>query len=356
MKETKQRWKELILALEAEKEKMEEPIIALKTKRRQMSAALQKGLFESYSFLNAKGQRKDLLELFSSEGGITPPSGAGECAAPKLLQFAYQHKLKPLALAEFWWGPSPPSEIRKHSYFYPSCRSKCLPILGHMLEGIPLGADSTKENPAEGKDLPIVFEDDHIIVVNKPAEFLSVPGKNITDSVYTRIAAKCPDATGPMIVHRLDMSTSGLMLLAKSKEVHRHLQSQFLKRRIKKTYVAVLDGEPNPGRREINLPLRVDLDHRPRQVVCYKYGKPSITHWEKVSVHNGCTRVHFYPITGRTHQLRVHAAHTLGLNTPILGDDLYGKRAERLYLHAASITFQHPISGNLITLEVAPEF
>jgi tRNA pseudouridine32 synthase/23S rRNA pseudouridine746 synthase len=225
-----------------------------------------------------------------------------------------------------------------------------------MLEGIPLGADSTKENPAEGKDLPIVFEDDHIIVVNKPTEFLSVPGKNITDSVYTRIVAKCPDATGPMIVHRLDMSTSGLMLLAKSKEVHRHLQSQFLKRRIKKTYVAVLDGEPNPGRGEINLPLRVDLDHRPRQVVCYKYGKPSLTHWEKVSVHNGCTRVHFYPITGRTHQLRVHAAHTLGLNTPILGDDLYGKRAERLYLHAASITFQHPISGNLITLEVAPEF
>ncbi|WP_026725746.1 RluA family pseudouridine synthase [Flavobacterium sasangense] len=330
-----------------------EEINQLKEERRMKSGALQQKLFAEYSFLNQFDERKSIGEIFNNN----PPAGAGECAAPKLLHYAFEHQLKPIAMAEFWWGQSPKSEIRKHKQFYPACKSKCEPILlSHMLQGLEMEANPFQENPAEGKNIEIVYEDDILAVVNKPAEFLSVPGKIISDSVYQRVKELYPNATGPLIVHRLDMSTSGLMLIAKDEETYVKLQSQFIKRTIKKRYVALLDGilEANDG--IIDLPLRVDLDDRPRQLVCYEHGKPAQTKWEKIEVKNNQTLVYFYPITGRTHQLRVHASHELGLKTPIVGDDLYGSKANRLHLHAESLTFIHPISKEELTITTAAEF
>ena len=330
-----------------------EEINQLKEERRIKSGALQQKLFAEYSFLNQFGERKSIGEIFNNN----PPAGAGECAAPKLLHYAFENQLKPIAMAEFWWGQSPKSEIRKHKQFYPACKSKCEPILlSHMLKGLDMEANPFQENPAEGKTIEIVYEDEVLLVINKPAEFLSVPGKIISDSVYQRIKEMFPNANGPLIVHRLDMSTSGLMLIAKDEATYVKLQSQFIKRTIKKRYVALLDGilEENEG--FIDLPLRVDLDDRPRQLVCYEHGKPAQTKWEKIEVRNNQTLVYFYPITGRTHQLRVHASHELGLKTPIVGDDLYGQKANRLHLHAESLTFEHPLSKELITLKSEIEF
>lgn len=325
----------------------------LKEERRIKSGALQQKLFAEYSFLNLLGERKSIGEIFNNN----PPAGAGECAAPKLLHYAFEKQLKPIAMAEFWWGQSPKSEIRKHKQFYPACKSKCEPILlSHMLKGLDMETNPFQENPAEGKSIEIVFEDEFLAVINKPAEFLSVPGKIISDSVYQRVKELYPKATGPLIVHRLDMSTSGLMLIAKDEETYLKLQSQFIKRTIKKRYVALLDGilEENEGC--INLPLRVDLDDRPRQLVCYEYGKPAQTKWKKIEIRNNQTLVYFYPITGRTHQLRVHASHELGLKTPIVGDDLYGTKANRLHLHAESLIFEHPISQERTTIVKEDKF
>jgi tRNA pseudouridine32 synthase/23S rRNA pseudouridine746 synthase len=283
-----------------------------------------------------------LEEIFKGN----PPAGAGECAAPKLLHFAFKHELKPIAMAEFWWGQSPKGEMRKHQQFYPACTGKCEPILKHMLQGIPMEENPFAINPAEGKELAIVFEDDYLLLVNKPAEFLSVPGKQITDSVQTRIKTLYPNA---MIVHRLDMSTSGLLIFGKTPDIYKKLQAQFIKRNVKKRYVAQLDGVLSEDSGSINLPLRGDLHNRPNQIVCFEQGKPAQTHWEVIERKDNKTLVYFYPITGRTHQLRVHAAHSLGLNTPIVGDDLYGTKADRLHLHAERITFVHPISKEIIT-------
>lgn len=324
----------------------------LKEERRQKSNALQQQLFYNYAFLNQYGNSKSLGELFDGN----PPAGAGECAAPKLLHYAFQHQLKPIAMAEFWWGQSPKSEVRKHQQFYPACTGKCEPILGHMLEGIVMDENPFKMNTAIGKEIAIVYEDEYLVVVDKPAEFLSVPGKQVTDSVYSRMKLRYPSATGPLVVHRLDMSTSGLLLVAKSSEIHKNLQSQFIKRQIKKRYVALLNGIITENHGVIDLPLRVDLDNRPNQLVCYDYGKPAQTKWEIIKQFDGKTLVYFYPITGRTHQLRVHAAHPLGLNTAIVGDDLYGTKANRLHLHAESITFQHPITKEIMTVSVEADF
>jgi tRNA pseudouridine32 synthase/23S rRNA pseudouridine746 synthase len=313
---------------------------------------LQQQLFKEYAFLNQHKELKSLGEIFNEN----PPAGAGECAAPKLLHFAFQHDLKPIAMAEFWWGASPKSEVRKHAQYYPACTGKCEPILKHMLQGIRTDANPFEINQADGKEIAIVFEDDYLAVINKPAEFLSVPGKQVTDSVYGRMKAKYPDATGPLVVHRLDMSTSGLLIVAKTAEIHKKLQSQFIKRKVQKQYVALLEGIIKEDSGLIVLPLRVDLDNRPNQLVCYDFGKSAQTKWKVIARKNNRTLIHFYPITGRTHQLRVHAAHPLGLNTPILGDDLYGNKANRLHLHAESLTFQHPISKETITITVAADF
>lgn len=325
----------------------------LKLKRKNKSAGLQKKIFNQYQFLNQAGEIKSLLDIFQDK---TPMGGTGECAAPKLLQYAFQHEMKPLAMAEFWWGQSPKSEIRKHRNFYPACIGKCKPILSHMLEGIEMDENPLLKNPAEGKEIEIIFEDEHILVINKPAEFLSVPGRYIKDSVAQRMKEKFPEATGPLIVHRLDMSTSGIMLIAKSLEVHKVLQSQFIKRTIKKRYIALLEGIVSEEEGTVDLPLRTDWNERPKQLVCYENGKPAQTNWKVIERKNQQTRIHFFPITGRTHQLRVHAAHPLGLNLPIVGDDLYGKKSKRLCLHAEWIEFLHPISREVMNVEVAADF
>lgn len=328
----------------------------LKDQRKTKSNALQNWLFTNYTFLNAKNETKSLLDIFKTALHSQPPAGAGECCAPKLFEYAYKNNLKPIALAEFWWGQSPKSEIRKHKQFYPSCWGKCEPILSHMLKGVQVDENPFLKNPAKDKELEIIYDDAHLVVVNKPAEFLSVPGINISDSVYQRIKNRYPQATGPLIVHRLDMSTSGLMVLAKNKETHENLQKQFIKRKVKKSYIALLDGliEADSGR--IELPLRVDLDDRPRQVVCYEYGKMGVTEFKVLSKTKTSTRIQYFPITGRTHQLRVHSAHKSGLNTPIKGDDLYGIKANRLHLHAHTLAFFHPITKEWVIFKVDPDF
>ncbi|NHM02497.1 RluA family pseudouridine synthase [Flavobacterium difficile] len=346
-------WKLTLQALEEKGLVFSNELMQLKEERKAKSAALQQKLFAEYSFYNQYKEKKSLGEIFNNN----PPAGAGECAAPKLLHYAFQHNLNPICMAEFWWGQSPNLEIRQHKQFYPSCKSKCEPILmGHMLQGIEMEDNPFIMNHAEGKDIEIVYEDEVMLVVNKPTEFLSVPGKTISDSVYARMKEKYPDASGPLIVHRLDMSTSGIMLIAKNEVTAVQLQSQFINRTIKKRYVALLDGLLEKSYGYIDLPLRVDLEDRPRQLVCYEHGKPAQTKWKTIEVKNGKTKVHFYPITGRTHQLRVHASHNLGLKTPIFGDDLYGTKADRLHLHAEWIQFEHPVTKEVMEILVEAEF
>ena len=332
-------WKEEIAKAQQKVDDFQSKINQLKEERKAKSAALQQKLFQQYSFLNQNGETKSLGAIFEDN----PPASAGECAAPKLLQYAFAHQLKPIALAEFWWGQSPKSEIRKHGHFYPACTGKCKPILAHMLDGMALDDNPLLQNPAENKELTFLYDDAYLSVVHKPAEFLSVPGKSIQDSVYNRYKEKFPEATGPLIVHRLDMSTSGILVMAKSTEIYLNLQAQFMKRTVQKRYVALLSGKIEQDSGDINLPLRVDLDNRPNQLVCYQHGKPAKTQWKVIERRENTTLVHFHPITGRTHQLRVHAAHPKGLNTPIVGDDLYGTKADRLYLHAELIRFWHPV-------------
>lgn len=327
----------------------------LKEDRANKSSRLQKEIFEQYTFLNSAQKTKSLLEIFSQTVFQTPPAGAGECAAPKLLQYAFLNQLQPICMAEFWWGKSPNSEVRLHGQYYPACRGKCEPILAHMLKGISLEKNPMLEQ-ASVKEIPIIYEDEYLLLLNKPPEFLSVPGKKLKDSIYERMRLKYPNASGPLLVHRLDMSTSGLLLIAKSEDIYKRLQSQFIRRVIKKSYVALLDGIVNKTEGDISLPLRVDLEDRPKQLVCYEHGKNAFTKYKILGIENGKTRIHFFPITGRTHQLRVHAAHHLGLNCPIIGDDLYGTKGERLFLHAQWLQFIHPITKEIISFNCEPNF
>ena len=356
LRDTKKLWKERIVEAKLKFEQKKQEVIDLKELRKNKSAEVQQKIFDHYSFLNKSGSRKSLADIFQRNAATPPPAGAGECAAPKLLQYAFLYDLKPLAMAEFWWGQSPSGEMRKHGQYYPACRNKCEPILSHMLEGIEMDRNPLAEGSSKALSLEIIYEDAHLIVVNKPAGLLSVPGKTETDSVYFRIKRDYPSARGPMIVHRLDMSTSGLMVLAKSAEVHKDLQGQFLKRTVKKRYEALLEGVLTTTSGVIDLPLSVDLDDRPRQMVCYTYGKSARTEWELVATSAGKSRVHFYPITGRTHQLRVHAAHQLGLNTPMVGDELYGNHGDRLCLHAGYLSFVHPHTKEEMVFELGAEF
>ena len=371
-KRLEKEWKKRLEELETEVRYFDIEIERLKTERKERSAALQRKLFEQFRMLNAQGEVKDLYTIFEQTVQKVPPAGAGECALPKLLQYAYLHQLKPLAMAEFWWGDSPKNEIRHHGYYYPSCKGKCEPILQHMLQGLEIDENPLLNPVHEEEELEIVFEDEWLLVVNKPAGMLSVPGKaEDRDSVYHRLKKKYPEATGPMIVHRLDMATSGLLLVAKTKKVHQDLQAQFANRSIKKRYVAVLDGivlSERTGR--IELPLCLNPLDRPRQIVSKEYGKEAITEYKIISESEKIidesersineprkyTRIVFYPLTGRTHQLRVHAAHPEGLGCPILGDELYGKKADRLYLHAEYIEFRHPIYGDIFRIQKKADF
>lgn len=346
-------WRYKIEEVEKQVQFFQEQIKQFKDERKTKSALLQQQLFDAYQFLNANGRYKSIGEIYDNN----PPAGAGECAAPKLLHYAYNNNLKPICMAEFWWGQSPKSEVRIHQNYYPACKSKCEPLLlSHMLDGLMVDDNPFKQTSTFPKSINIIYEDDSIICLNKPQEFLSVPGKIDAPSIYDYIKKQYPDATGPLIVHRLDMSTSGLMLIAKTEEAYFELQQQFIKRTIKKTYIALLEGVVKQKTGVINLPLRVDLDDRPRQLVCFDHGKEAITHWEVLKIKNNQTKILFYPLTGRTHQLRVHAAHHLGLNTPIVGDDLYGKKANRLHLHAKTISFLHPVTKEEMTLSVDEEF
>lgn len=346
----KESWKQVLDDFQQKIHAFEIQIESLKKERKEKSSALQNQLFEQYSFLNQSGKTKSLKAIFAETVFEKPPAGAGECSTPKLLQYAFLHNLKPLAFAEFWWGASPKSEVRKHQQFYPACSGKCRPILKHMLEGMEIDENPLLKNLATEKQIEILYEDDFLVIVNKPAELLSVPGIEIQDSVYTRLQEML-NPVEPLIIHRLDMSTSGLLVVAKTKKVHKIIQNQFLKRTVKKRYSALLDGILTQNEGEINLSLRADITDRPRQMVCFENGKKAITKWRKVETKDGKTKVHFWPLTGRTHQLRMHAAHELGLNAPILGDDLYGKPAERLYLHAAYLEFTHPETKEILKFE-----
>ena len=398
---------------------LEREIAALKRERREGSDALQRWLFDQYVMLNAKGMHRTLIDIFARFNGTLPPAGAGDCCAPKLLQFAYAHNLRPVSLAEFWLGAPPPTEVRRHLQFYPPCRSKCYPILQFMLQGLdaPLpGAEEvyplreegggttndekgslddkasigTNEAHADkasfddngfldaqghiykkcGASLHIIYEDEQMAVVSKPSGMLSVPGKSCRLSVESIVREHYGIAADvPVIVHRLDMDTSGLLLIARTREAHKALQQQFLDHTVSKSYLALLDGVPHEGLTgehvvwhsshtgTITLPLRPDLDDRPRQLVDFVHGKPAVTRFHLLKVIDGHQLIALTPVTGRTHQLRMHCAHHLGLNCPILGDPLYGNAiepsaniAQRLYLHAEQITFRHPSSGKIVPI------
>ena len=436
---------------------------SLQLQRKQMSDELQRWLFAAYRMLNAKGEERDLIDIFREYTHAMPPAGAGDCCAPKLLQYAYQHRLRPVCMAEFWWGESPASEIRHHLHYYPACRSKCLPILTHMLKGLDVAPNplAQKRHTAEPR---VLYADEYILVVDKPAGMLSVPGKaesvrsEFSDSAnisveeyfaqltigtagvvggagiparttapnYSDNNSQCRGQESPRLLqlptnsqfttnskflkaaHRLDMDTSGLLVLARTEQAYVELQRQFASRETMKRYEAVLSGVPKhivggygrnavaianscsnlsfsgQGLRQecrsllrlepfaiqfakyssgcISLPLIADINDRPRQRVDMEHGKPALTLYNIVEVRaanantavayttkkadKGLTLVHLYPKTGRTHQLRVHCAHPQGLACPILGDPLYGtERADRMYLHAAELTFRHPITG-----------
>ena len=345
-------WKEKLSEAEQMVNDFDAEILQLKQERKTRSAALQLWLFRQFDMLNAKGEHKDLCEIFKDTPQGLPPAGAGECALPKLLQYAYLHGLQPLAMGEFWCGMSPKDEIRHDGYFYPSCKGKCEPILKHMLVGLdvepnPLAEDLFKDTP-----LKTLYEDEWIVAVEKPSGMLSVPGKNDLDSVQQRLRLMYPDATGPLVVHRLDMTTSGILLAAKDKDVHAKLQSQFETRSILKEYIAILDGVLQKESGIIDLPICLNPLDRPRQMVDFENGKPAITEYKIVGVSDGRTKVIFKPHTGRTHQLRIHSAHVLWLGCPISGDELYGNpdSAPRLCLHASRLVFRHPVSDKEVEI------
>ena len=332
-------WEERIAVDEVSLREKQQQIESLQQERHERSIALQQWLFRHFEFLNALGEEESLPDLFRP---AIPPSGAGECCAPRLLQAAYRNGLQPLCMAEFWVGASPSDELRTDGHYYPACNSKCRPILRHMLNGLnvepnPLLADQDKLL----SQLHIIYNDDELAVVSKPAGLLSVPGKDDLPNVQDALKCAIPSAKGPLIVHRLDMDTSGLMLVALTEEKYHELQDLFLHRHIHKVYHALLEREMAVGQEgEISLPLRPDFDDRPRQMVDKLHGKPAQTHYRVLGNKDGHALLELSPITGRTHQLRVHCAHPLGLNNPIVGDRLYGKPAERLMLHAYSITFE----------------
>ena len=350
-------WKDKIASLQVEAGNWKKPIQELKAERKVRSAALQQQLFEQFRMLNYRGEVKTLRDIFEQTVHKTPPAGAGECAAPKLLQQAYLHHWKPIAMAEFWWGNSPKNEVRHHGYYYPACKGKCEPILWHMLQGLEVEANPMQQEAERGNEkLNIVYEDQWLLIINKPAGMLSVPGKERQTSIYDLARKAYPEADGPMIVHRLDMATSGLLIIAKDKKTHQHLQAQFKNRSIRKKYIALLDGIVPEDEGTIELSLCPNPLDRPRQMVDTQYGKPAITYYQVLERTDKYTRIALYPHTGRTHQLRVHAAHPSGLHCPIIGDELYGKKDKRLYLHAESIEFTHPVNGQSMCITEKADF
>lgn len=350
LKRLKRFWEQEVARRQGEVERFAAEIRELKAERKRRSAALQRRLFEQFDLLNARGERKNLYELFQETAGRVPPAGAGECAAPRLLQYAYLHGLRPVAMAEFWWGDSPRGEIRRHGNYYPACQGKCGPILRYMLEGLEVEANPLEAETGVTDGVEVLYEDEWLWAVNKPAGMLSVPGKSARVSLAEVMRRRFPEADGPFVVHRLDMATSGVLLVAKTREAYRDLQAQFRNHEVRKRYVALLDGVLPADEGVIDLPLCLDPENRPYQIVNERYGKPAVTRYRVLERSESRTRVAFYPLTGRTHQLRVHAAHPRGLNMPIVGDALYGRPAGRLYLHAERIEFRHPVTGETVCI------
>ena len=353
----KKHHRELIDAATMAVKKYEEQLNALYQKRRTMSDALQTWIFEQFQMLNVRGECKNLVEIFANTPQGVPPAGAGECALPKLLQYAFTHGWRPLCFGEFWWGASPRNEVRVEGQFYPSCLSKCKPILAHMLDGLSLDPNPIAALQRSVEDqLAIIYEDESLVAVNKPSGMLSVPGLSGIPSAFELLQAERPDL---MVVHRLDMSTSGVLVFAKTKEAHYELQCQFAEREAKKRYIADVVGSVAQESGLISLPLRLDPLNRPRQVVDHTDGKPAVTHFKKIeerATPNGViTRLALSPQTGRTHQLRLHCAHTEGLGTPIVGDELYGTKADRLHLHAELLVVKHPMTGRSLRLTAQPD-
>lgn len=330
--------------------------------RRQRSEALQDWLFEQFVFLNGRGERMGLKEIFSRRA---IPSGAGECCAPKLLQAAYQLCLEPLAMAEFWWGTSKPDHYREPGAFFAACHNKCYPILGHMLKGLNVEPDPAIHYEQVLGRIEVVWEDEHLAVVNKPNGWCSIPGRSDQANLFDEAHRMWPDIEGSIVVHRLDQDTSGLMVIAKNVRTHRSLSIQFERREVKKRYVAILDVKNErignekctfPSSGVIQLPIGPDLDNMPRRRVDWEHGKEAVTLYEVLGEEERGVRVAFYPQTGRTHQLRIHSASPEGLNAPIVGDRLYGQVADRLYLHAEAIDFEHPVTNERMHFEVKTRF
>lgn len=340
--------------------KQTERVISAKGGDKQMSQELQLWLFHQYRMLNAKGETKDLVDIWQDyhcsprirNRYPLPPGGTGDCCAPKLLQYAFSHGLKPICMAEFWWGPSPKSEIRHHGQFYPACRGKCKPVLTWMLQGLNVDPNP-EEDGFSHLQIETVYEDEALAVINKPSGLLSVPGRTEDYSVATIVRERWP---GAIPVHRLDMGTSGLMVIAKTKEAYVSLQEQFVKRTVKKRYIALVEGIAKEPKGRITLPLIFDPMNRPRQMVDYQRGKSAVTEYEVLDARDGRSLLALYPHTGRTHQLRMHCAHPDGLGCPIVGDELYGHKAERLCLHCDQIEFAHPVTGERMSFNLPNPF
>ena len=331
---------------------------------KQMSQDLQTWLFHQYRMMNGLGEVRDLVEIWQDYHSSPrlrskyplPPGGTGDCCAPKLLQYAFLHHLRPVCMAEFWWGDSPKGLIRHHGQFYPACRGKCKPVLTWMLQGLDVDPHLDSEQMAR-QEPDIIYEDDTLAVLSKPDGMLSVPGKTDETSVASWAQAQWP---GAMLAHRLDMLTSGLVIVAKTMEAYRQLQAQFADRTVKKKYLAIVMGSPAKEHGVIDLPLSSDPLNRPLQVVDYEHGKRAITEYRVLA---GVTKesarytlLALWPHTGRTHQLRMHCAHADGLGCPIVGDELYGQKADRLYLQAQGITFVHPTTGKRMHFELPYPF
>lgn len=396
LKRLKDKWKEALAETGAQISASETEISALKKERAERSDELQKWIFENALVHNAIGEVSSIWEVFNADG-LIPPGGTGDCAAPKLLEYAYRNRLQPLAMGEFWYGLSPETAVRTHGHFYPSCTSKCGPLLSYMMQGLSI----QNNNPtALGAPL-IIHEDEAVIVVEKPSGMPSVPGLDGRKSLLEWLTEHATDQShiasdhsinsAPLkfqvhSVHRLDMDTSGIMVYAKTEAAALHLRKQFEEHTIRKTYIARLDtkhDQPIEGQTgTIQLPLSPDYDERPRQKVDFKQGKPAHTDYKIMQTNpDGTTDIQLYPLTGRTHQLRVHCAHTLGLARPIAGDLLYGAHTancfqempwecqsqhqhqhqhqsgdiSRLCLHALSITFIHPLTGTPQTFTSATQ-
>lgn len=357
----KQKWRNIQKELDTSIAHYDKQIDELKGKRQQKSEALQTWLFQNFIVRNARGETRDLLDIFKYTPMGMPPSGSGECCAPKLLQYAFSHDMQPLCIAEFWWGESPKSVIRRHLNYYNACRGKCLPILTFMLEGMDV--EQKEMHKDAGESISILYEDESIVVVYKPSGLLSVPGKSERHSVFSILSER---GYTPKTVHRLDMDTSGILVVPRTTEAHHSLQRQFYNRTVKKRYVAIVEpmigitlNEGDHG--IIDIPICPDPFDRPRQMVDYDYGKRSITEWRVVSpqpsgLGSGEVVLSLVPHTGRTHQLRVHCASCDGLASPIKGDPLYGHRGERLCLHAEYLEFAHPVTGKRLHFKVEADF